>query len=649
MKRKLSTIAIRHKLLWIYTVVLLLTFAISFAAMILFQNIRSRAELLSQMKITGALTAERVTQALLLDESSEAGEALKHLATNPGIRSAVVFRPDHRTFASYHRNGEVHRAFPDPRTLDAETVDAYIVPKSGDPVFHRYAEDALEIAIPVYHLGTPIGTVHLNSDLNRLRSDSFNILLIGLGINFPCVLVSFVIVRRIVNTLSAPITNLATTATAVALNHDYSLRAEKFSNDELGQLADAFNEMMAKIEYQNGKLMEQHDKLARSTRMESLGLLAGGVAHDLNNILGPMVAFPDLIADRLPEGDPIRSDVALIGQSARRASVVIQDLLSLARRGNYHREIIDLNDLVNDCIQSPAFKARAQNRTEIDISTELTEELPPISGSEPHLTQAFLNLMINGVEAISEAGRLTIATRLEEIPARCDRFERIEAGTYVVLSVSDTGSGIPEHELDHIFEPFYSRKRMGDKSGSGLGLAVVYGVTKDHDACINVISTVGEGTCFEIYFVAQEAPEENPAEKRRDSTGTERILVVDDYEQQRIHTERILQHHGYSTRGARNGHEAIKLLMKERFDLMVLDMIMEDGFDGLDTYRECIKLQPGIRCVIATGFSENDRVKQALSLGASQCLNKPYTPTALGSAVRNALDAAKVEAELQLV
>ncbi len=637
---KFKDIALRHKLMLTFTLFLVCTFVIGFFATLSLKLMNSRREMLKQFEITAALTADRVAASLTFDQPSEATDALKHLAADPNIRNVTIFKSGNKYFADYQRPGAPRIFVPDIyQIVDQSGSHDEDNPDGRFATRHRFGKDSLEVVTPIVVDGEVTGKVYISSDLSAIRTERDRTILLGFAINIPCVLLSLLLLRRTLVAISKPITTLASTAADVATKRDYSLRAPKFNDDELGQLADGFNRMLATIERQNETLSRQHAKLARATRMESLGMLAGGVAHDLNNILGPMVAFPDLIADRLEEGDRTREEILMIGKSARRASVVIQDLLSLARRGNYHLQFISLNDLLKECMESPSFRLRTQDHPGVRVESDLPDNLPPISGSESHLTQAILNLMINGLEAMGNAGSLTVSTRLEEVvTSPTGSFEKIEPRDYVVMSIADTGPGIKESDLDHIFEPFYSSKKMGSKSGSGLGLAVVYGVIKDHNAQIDVKSAVGMGTTFEIYFEPQHAAIITEEAKPVASGGSERILVVDDYEQQRILTERILQQQGYSTSGARGGREAVHLLQREHYDLIVLDMIMEEGFDGLDTYRECIKFKPGLKCIIATGFSENSRVKEALSLGASQCLHKPYTPTALGKAVREALD-----------
>ncbi|MBN1584228.1 MAG: response regulator [Anaerolineae bacterium] len=384
-------------------------------------------------------------------------------------------------------------------------------------------------------------------------------------------------------------------------------------------------------------------KLDRAQRMESLGVLAGGVAHDLNNILGPLVAYPDLILLDLPDRSPIREDVLQIKTAAERAAAVVQDLLTLARRGAYQMMPLALNSVVREYTRSLSFTELKVKNPAVLYDIDLAPDLLNISGSIPHLTKAVMNLVTNAFESMPYGGRLEIRTRNQSLDRPIDGYEHIPPGDYVVLQIADTGTGIEKEDLGRIFEPFYSKKKMG-RSGSGLGLAVVYGVVHDHKGAINLKTELGKGTEFAIYFPITRETLAEPQLYDQDLSGNETILVIDDLEEQRIIASRLLSLQGYTVVTAPGGRSAINYLETNSADLLVLDMIMPDEcdpeseFDGLDTYREAIKLHPNQKAIIASGFSETGRVKQAQQLGAGQFVKKPYTQDRLCRAVRQELD-----------
>ncbi|MDH3890005.1 MAG: response regulator [candidate division Zixibacteria bacterium] len=389
-----------------------------------------------------------------------------------------------------------------------------------------------------------------------------------------------------------------------------------------------------KAEQQEGELRE---KLDRAERMESLGILAGGVAHDLNNMLGPLVGYPELILMRLPEDSPVRKQVKRMGSSARDAADVVQDLLTLARRGRYEMQPTDLNHVVRDYIESPGFAQLTQRRQEISLDVNLTDQAATISGSAPHLAKVIMNLIVNAYDAISDGGELAIQTEVQRLSRLVSGHDRIVAGNYVLLRVRDTGTGISEADLPKIFEPYYSRKKM-DSSGSGLGLSVVYGVVKDHNGYYDVLSKEGEGTEFILYFPISEDTVLVGGSDRKVGGGSETILIVDDSPEQRQLASDMLSSLGYNVVEAEHGTAAVRYMNDHSADLIVLDMIMEPGFDGLDTYSEITRTHPGQKAIIVSGFSATDRVERAQLLGAGLYVKKPYTRAALAQAVRGELD-----------
>ncbi|MBN1580277.1 MAG: GAF domain-containing protein [Anaerolineae bacterium] len=380
------------------------------------------------------------------------------------------------------------------------------------------------------------------------------------------------------------------------------------------------------------------DELERAERVKALGVLAGGVAHDLNNILGPLVAYPDLIMMDLPANSPVQNDVLQIKQAAERAAAVVQDLLALARRGVYQMSPLNINTVVEAYLGSPSFDALTIRNPTVVVNTDLDPDLLNISGSAPHLSKVVMNLVTNAVEAMPYGGVLTIHTTCESLDHSIIAYgERVAPGDYVVLRISDTGIGIEKKDLGKIFEPFYTKKEMGH-SGTGLGLAVVYGVVRDHKAKIDVQTEVGKGTTFLFYFPVSREIVSQAGEQAYDYRGNEAILVVDDLEQQRSLANRLLSSLGYQVMAVDSGRAALEYLEQNEVALLVLDMIMGDDLDGLNTYREIIKIHPGQKAIIASGFSETERVKEAQRLGAGQFVKKPYTLEGLGRAVRQELD-----------
>lgn len=379
------------------------------------------------------------------------------------------------------------------------------------------------------------------------------------------------------------------------------------------------------------------DRLMRSERMESLGILAGGVAHDLNNILGPLVVYPGLILKDMPIAGEARKLLGEIESAANRAAAVIRDLLTMARRGNYVLEPVDLNSVIDSYVNSFAFRELQSLHPQCELSLQLDAGLPMALGLPHQLGQAVMNLIMNAYESVPDKGTVTVITECKAVEEHTGIYETIRGGRYVILRVRDTGIGIPKESIEHIFEPFYSKKKMG-RSGSGLGLTVVYGVVRDVGGHIDVETDPVKGTEMRLYIPITDKKIEAMKPEEKTSSGRESILVVDDVPEQRDLAKHVLSDLGYAVVTASNGHEAIAYLRDHAVDLVLMDMIMEDNFDGLDTFKAILDIHPNQRCIVASGFSETDRAQEALRHGAGGFVSKPYSIQALSRAVREELD-----------
>ncbi|MGD1154114.1 MAG: PAS domain S-box protein [Syntrophales bacterium] len=381
------------------------------------------------------------------------------------------------------------------------------------------------------------------------------------------------------------------------------------------------------------------ERLQRAEKMEALGTLAGGVAHDLNNVLGVLVGYSEILLQNVPQESPFQRHAMQIFKGSQRAAAIIQDLLTLTRRGVVVSETLNLNRVISDFLQTPEFEAIRSHHPGVQFKTSLDAELLNIKGSSTHLSKTVMNLLSNAAEAISGSGEVLIRTENRYVDRPIQGYDTTQEGEYAVLTVSDTGSGISQADLGRIFEPFYTKKVMG-RSGTGLGLAVVWGTVKDHDGYIDVQSTEGEGSIFTLYFpVTREAPTEFEQAVPRDTYlgRGEHILIVDDVEGQRLLASAMLDSLGYKVSSVASGEEAIAFVKNKPVDLLILDMIMDPGMDGLDTYRSILDIRPRQKAIIVSGFSETDRVHAAQSLGAGAYIRKPYLMEKLGLAVRKEL------------
>ncbi len=385
---------------------------------------------------------------------------------------------------------------------------------------------------------------------------------------------------------------------------------------------------------------EMEAQLNRAQKMEAIGTLAGGVAHDLNNVLSGIVSYPEMLLWNLDQDDPMRQPLETVQKSGEKAAQIVNDLLTMARRGVITKAVINLNDIIKDYLQSPEHRKLMSYHPDISVQSDLREDLLPLKGSPIHMRKTIMNLVANAAEAQPEGGEIMISTYNRTIDLPEKGYEQIQQGDFVTLEIRDNGCGLSDEDRDRIFEPFYTNKKMG-RSGTGLGMAVVWGTVQDHDGIIDIKSDVDIGTTFFIYFpatrIAFERSQGTPAVDEYTGTG-QLVLIIDDHEEQRTIASSILHTLNYRTISAESGEAAINFMKTQNPDILLLDMIMEPGMDGLETYKKAVALNPGQKAVIASGFAETDRVKEAQRLGAGPFIKKPYTIEAIGLAIKTELN-----------
>jgi len=383
-------------------------------------------------------------------------------------------------------------------------------------------------------------------------------------------------------------------------------------------------------------------KLQNARKMEALGNLAGGVAHDLNNVLGGIVGYPGLLLSDLPDNSPLQKPLRIIEKSGERAAAIVQDLLTLARRGVAINEIVNLNEIIREQMKAPEHVLLCHYHPDVRFETRLDDNLMNISGSPIHLSKTLMNLLSNAAEAMPSGGTVIITTGNEYVERPIGGYDDIKEGRYAVLSVTDSGVGMSTEDKERIFEPFYTKKIMG-RSGTGLGMAVVWGTVKDHGGYIDIDSKNGDGSTFTLYFPATVASAKQvcsndniPLEKLKGKG--ESMLIIDDVREQRELAFAILTRLGYVVTAVSNGEEAVEYMTGHSANLLIMDMIMDPKMDGLETYKRILELHPGQKAIIASGFSETDRVTEAQRLGAGAYVKKPYSMEELAIAVKYELD-----------
>ena len=418
-------------------------------------------------------------------------------------------------------------------------------------------------------------------------------------------------------------------------------------NNQLVKLVQDLNKQNAELKEANKKLehaIEEQKRLKtgleQAQKMELVGTIAGGVVHDLNNVLAASINYPELLLLKIPEDSPLRKPLKTIKKSGLKAAAIVQDLLTLSRRRVANRQVINLNDIVMECIAGPEVERILTFHPGTKIEMDLEESLYNVDGYPLHLYKTLANLISNAAESMSEGGNIKLKTSNIRITEENNIHKELATGEYTLLTVTDNGEGIREEDQDKIFEPFYTKKEMG-RSGTGLGMTVVWNTVKDHDGYIFLDSKKGMGTTFYLYFPKTDKPLPVTKEKSEISSlpgKGESILIVDDVKEQREIASSILSTLGYKVNTKRNGKEALEFLEKHPSDLVILDMVMPKELDGLDTYKKILDIRPDQKAIIISGFSETERIKEALELGAGAYLKKPYLMETIAHAVREELD-----------
>lgn len=391
-----------------------------------------------------------------------------------------------------------------------------------------------------------------------------------------------------------------------------------------------------------GRRRQLEAQVAQSQKMQAVGQLAGGVAHDFNNLLTAMNGYCDLLLARHRPGDQSFSDVMQVKQNANRAANLVRQLLAFSRQQTMIARVLDVTETVADL----SHLLRRLIGENIVLKITHGRELAPIRVDQGQLEQVVINLVVNARDACPSGGTITMKTQDFITPTPVRRGdEMMPAGRYVQLDVVDTGTGIEDKILGRIFEPFFSTKEVGQ--GTGLGLSTVYGIVKQINGFISVASMVGEGTTFSVFLPAYEGTEAlsrhadghlEGTESRKDLTGIETIMLVEDEDPVRLFGARALRNKGYKVIEARNGEAALQLLSdkSEEIDLLITDVVMP-GMDGPTLVRKVREDRPDLRVICISGYSE-DALRQRIEEDTNiHFLPKPFSLKQLAGTVKDVL------------
>src|SRR6185436_9230804 len=378
------------------------------------------------------------------------------------------------------------------------------------------------------------------------------------------------------------------------------------------------------------------EQFLRTQRMESIGTLAGGIAHDLNNVLAPILMSVDILKQKLKD-DQSKRMLTILESSAKRGADMVKQVLTFARGVDGERVLLQTRHLIKEVV-------KIVNETfpkTIQLKTNIAENLWTVMGDATQLHQVMVNLTVNARDAMPEGGQLTVTAENTVVePNQTDNPASAKPGFYVIITVKDSGTGIPREILDKIFEPFFTTKEMG--KGTGLGLATVLGIVKSHGGFVQVQTEVNKGTTFLIYLPALEnAPQQlAETEQGRPPSGKGQLLLaVDDEVAILSMTKETLENFGYRVLTAKDGTEAVAAFTAHRNEIkgVLTDMLMP-FMDGPATIRVLRKMDPNVKIIAASGLMDNEKVRDATGMDNISFLMKPFTTEKLLNAVHKVLN-----------
>ncbi|MEI6147708.1 MAG: ATP-binding protein [bacterium] len=611
----------RRKLLVIALAVVAFALTLTGTVLTIYETLAFRRSVRADAGTLAEVVALNCRAILSFNEPAAATQLLSSLSAHQRIEAAAVYSADGRLFAKYRR-----------------ADSAVDLPKMVSPAGHPGKGRHIVLVRPVILENRRIGTVHLfcsMQDVYTFFIMSSCVVLLALS---GSLLVSIPLCNFLMRRISGQIQSLAEAAAAVTYDNNYAVRAVKSGNDELGLLTDAFNGMLTALAEREASLQRTNEQLRQSEKMQAIGQLAGGVAHDFNNQLGGIIGFAELLSDNLT--DPtLKVYAEKILEAGGRAADLTRQLLAFSRKGKYLSMPTDVHRVIQEVVE--LLNRSVDKRIEIQQYLEATPSL--VLADPAQIQSALLNLGLNARDAMPEGGELFFRTCLVTFSAD-HPDEELKPGRYVQISVTDTGVGINAATMKRLFEPFFTTKEVG--KGTGLGLASAYGTIKNHGGTIRVYSEPGHGSTFSIYLPVLE--EEGAALVVREvaaptPTGHGRILIVDD---ERVILEigtAMLHKLGYEVTACGDSHEALELYRKNwrTLDLVILDMVMPK-MSGRDLFLAMRQINPGIKALLSSGYSINGEAQGILNQGVMAFLHKPYLWAELAQSVAKVLSGSKM-------
>ena len=631
--------------------------ALAVTVLILLVNeaVTFRHLLVENLMVQANIVASNSTSALMFNNGKDAEEILSAFQRSPSVLSAAIYGNNDNIFAKYQRHTNTRYSLPNRTASDGYSFTIHSV-----SLFHGIVLN-----------GKRIGTLYVESDLQAVYSH-FLILcvtaLLALGISF---MIAGILLSRLQTAITVPIFDLAKLMSKVSSEENYAVRAHACGLDEVDTLAKGFNGMLAGIQQRDEELAmhkqhleelvrvrtmdlenaknrieeelrerkrAQHEKkhleaqLLQAQKMEAIGQLAGGVAHDFNNILQAVMGYSGLIQMNTKE-ELTRTYSGNILELSKKAAFLTQSLLAFSRKQVLQKHPVDINKIIIN-VQSILTRIIGED---IDLKVSLAQKNLITNVDAVQVEQVLMNLATNARDAMPDGGELLISTEQVQLDIK-GYGERV---TCACIKVSDTGQGMNEYTRQRVFDPFFTTKGVG--KGTGLGLAMAFGIVEQHEGHINVDSEEGKGTTFSIYFPMAESDmsvtAHKSAEQRIQSGRGETVLLVEDDESVRIVTTTILEQHGYSVLQAVDGEDALSRVAEynDRIKLIILDVIMPKKSGG-EVYDEIMKMGLNVKILFTSGYPADTITKRGVLDTELHFIKKPTSSEELLRKIREVLD-----------
>ena len=498
--------------------------------------------------------------------------------------------------------------------------------KSADGTVRLASYKGLERITWMAYIGVP---ARYTTDL--IKRQFLRDLVTGALITLLFLVVGYLLALRIIT----PIEALTADARAIA-DGDMARRSTIVSDDEVGDLAGAFNRMADTVEERNAALQKSQEQLLHAQKMDALGAFAGGIAHDFNNYLSAIVGHAELAESALSSNDPVREDIRQILSASARAADLTRQILVFSRKQVVELHMLDLNEVLRG-IERMLLRVAGASRS---LTLALSPTPLPVLADHGQLEQVIVNLVANARDATGEGGVIQISTACVPLASVDQKTSRVTTSQHVQLVVTDNGVGMSPQTQDRIFDPFFSTKDRGH--GTGLGLAIAYGIVEQSGGSIAVDSTLESGSTFTVSLpIGTDATVLTPAPADiglREATGGARILLAEDDAAVRASTARLLERLGYTVTSAPDGIVALQLLQDSvtPFDLLLTDIVMP-GMSGSVLVEHARRLHPEMAVLLMSGYADDDAALKALAADTVACLPKPFSISELSAFVRRVL------------